>query len=1695
MAKIGCLLTCLIACLFCHSQDLSNKGKDFWITYPAHVDAATSLMGVYITSDQAATGAVQVGGGNIPFTITANTVKTIFIGSGGDAPNTAVYLSQSDGIATNAGIHVTSNRPVVVYAHIIKQARSGASLLLPSTVWGKEYIVPSHGSAGQSGANSGVGIITVVAKDTNTVVEIDPKVASLSGRPAGIPYSILLSKPGDVYQVQYQKDADISGTKVRSIATGNSTCKPIGVFSSTTWSAFDCIAASGGDNLYQQLFPVRAFGKIFITAPFYNRNTDILRVFVADPTTVVKRTENGATTTLSGLQNNSFYEFKTNLPNKIEANKPISVVQYITSQSCYNVNVFADPEMVILSPLEQTINNITVFSAHQKFVPPGQSNVNQCYLNIIIKTGAAASFKINGAKPTGNFVSIPGTGYSYLQEDVSALSATNPVQTLIADSSFSAIAYGYGNVESYGYNAGTNVRDLYQYITIKNQNATINYPATCVNTPFQFGIVLPYLPTKLTWQFYGQFPDVTINNPAPDSSFVLDGKNLYRFKLGNSFSYNVIGSFPVSVTATNPSSDGCNGEQQIDYDLQVYEKPKAFFTWTHSGCVSDPVVFHDSSNGLGANVNRWHWEFGDNTSDSIKNPTKKYNAGGSFTVKESIITDVGCLADTTATINVSVQPVANFNIVTPYCAGSTISFTDASTITPGTIKKWYWDFGNGSKDTVTTNAPRSAVYKSGTYTASLVVESSTGCKSVLVAKTFTVNDLPVPDFKLPQVVCLPAGPATFTNQSTIANGTVNIMTYKWDFGDGASDIAINPVHIYKTAGPFTIKLTATSSAGCSKDSSKIFSNIFAQPVADFNASPGVCIGQSSVFSDASSISNQTIIKYGWNLANGVIDSTKNITTLYTIPATYQVKHWVVSDKGCFSDTVTKAHVVNPLPTAQFTITGSACENKQITFVDQSIPNAGTITRWQWNMGDGITRDVTTGSTFQYSYNTGGNKVIKLVATSKAGCVSDTLTKTVQVNAVPFPEFGIPEVCLSDAFAQFTDSSSIADGSEAQFTYLWNFGDANANASNPNTSILKNSRHKYTAAGVYTVSLSVTSKDGCNAVIAKTVTVNGDKPKADFDVMNVRLACSNAPVSIINRSTVNFGNITKTEIYWEWPSRVELTVDDEPQVNEIYDHLYQSFQTPASRTFSIRFLAYSGGVCVNEIIKTVTVNAVPEVIFTQVPGFCPNASSRQITQVSTLGNLPGTGNFSGTGISATGLFNPAVAGIGSHPIEYIFISNGGCTDTGKQTITVWPAPTAAFTVDPPICVNTSINFNEASLAGFGKIISWNWDYGNGSSETRRDSILFQKIYTNTGTYTVQLQVATDSGCVSNVVSKPITINPIPVVDFDVPSICVNAPATFTDRSTIADGSQNQFAYKWDFGIPGAISTVKNPVFMYTAAAPYKVSLQVTSKDGCVNSLTKPITDINPQPLASFTFSPAQVCLGQTIDFMDMSNALNQTILAWHWDFDDSVALNRNPSHTYTTEGTKNISLYYTTSKGCTSDTLIKQVVVNPIPVVDAGPDQFVLEGGYKTLLATAGGSSAYSYRWTPATWLNNTAVLQPITTPGADITYTLTVTGAGGCAASDIVFVKFVNLPVIPNAFSPNGDGINDTWGIKYLDSYPGSTISVFDRYGRQVYAGNGSSRLWDGYTNGKPLPLGVYYYIIDIKNGKPALTGSLTIIR
>ena len=1452
------------------AQDFSNKGKDFWLAYPGHIDGNSSRMALYISSTVNTSGVVELpGGATISFTVTANQATVVQI-----SPATYNIINpQSEGTFAARGIHITSVHPIVVYAHILNQARSGSTLILPTNTLGREYIATSYKSStpsnpppGVSNGSSAGSQFTVVGVEDNTTVEITPSVADAGGvRFANTPFTIVLNK-GDVYQYRSTYNNDITGTKIRTLSSSTSSCKPIAVFSGSSWTALDCNNASGGDNLFLQLMPKSAWGKTYVTAPFADRQYDIFRVIVDDPTTVVTR--NGVVLSQATLQGGTYYQFTSSSANVITSDKPVMVIQYMISQTCdtrNNNNTGAnapfpgDPEMIIINPIEQTLNDVTVVSARANLTPPN-TNITKHFFTIIMKTDALNSLRIDGAPFTGNVTSIGTSGYSYVHENVTASTTTNPSHRITADSGFIALAYGMGAVESYGYNAGTNIIDLYQYITLQNQYATVNFPATCVGTPFRFSITLPYQPVKIRWDFNNAAnlsPNTLVQIDPPvgqsvvpaDNTFVRDGKTLYEYKLPTDYAFSTPGTYPIKVLVNNPTPDGCSGDQEINYDVVVYPKPVVDWTVTSNGCLTEAAQFNDATNAGGRTINSWLWEFGDATTSNIKNPTKTYTTPGTYNVKLTTITDIGCVADNIKPFSITAPPIAGFQIDSPRCEGASIAFTDNSFVSAGAIVKWHWVFGNGNTVINSNNAAITQNYPAGTYTTTLIVENLSGC-----------------------------------------------------------------------------------------------------------------------------------------------------------------------------------------------------------------------------------------------------------------LVSDTDMQTIVVHHNPVANFITPEVCLNDSYAQFTDSSHIADNTQASFTYAWNFGDPNATVSNPNTSNLKDPTHQYTALGSYTAQVKVTSNNGCVDSVSKTFTVNGSFPIADFDVLNATFLCSNREVVIQNKSTVTPGNITKVEIYWDYLNNPSVKeTDDVPFFDKTYSHLYPDFQQPLTKTFRVRFVAYSGGSCTGEYFEDITINASPKTEFITIPGICLEAAPRQITQASEIGGVPKAQDvFSSTtpGLSSTGLFDPSIAGAGTYTIQYLYISPQGCRDSSTKTITVWPSPVAKFGISDPACEKSALTFSDSSVANVGNITLWNWNFGDGNSTPKNSATPFSYTYNTTNTYTISLIVNTDSGCISLPATKNLKVNYLPKVGFSIPSICLpDGRGTFNDLSTIDDGTESLFSYLWNFGDPSNPnpSTLKNPMHQYSALGPYDVKLKVTSSEGCVDSLTQTIGTIYPPPIADFTVNPGEVCIGETFSFTDLSQPTGgnaEVITDWYWNFGDgsTPSLINNPSHTYTEDSTYQVSLYVLNNRGCVSDTMVKNITVHPYPVINTGPDVFVLSDGFIVLNPTVIGTNL-SYQWSPGDYLDNISIRNPKFTPGVDQIYQLTVTGSGGCISKGELSVKVLKSPVVPNAFTPNKDGINDTWNILYLDSYPGCTVEVFDRYGRRMFSSQGYDKPWNGTLNGKEIPVGVYYYIINPKNGRKPISGSLTILK
>lgn len=302
-----------------------------------------------------------------------------------------------------------------------------------------------------------------------------------------------------------------------------------------------------------------------------------------------------------------------------------------------------------------------------------------------------------------------------------------------------------------------------------------------------------------------------------------------------------------------------------------------------------------------------------------------------------------------------------------------------------------------------------------------------------------------------------------------------------------------------------------------------------------------------------------------------------------------------------------------------------------------------------------------------------------------GCVSATSFSNVVffkvLKPLPVVDFELPAICLKDGTALFKNKAIIED--DADLTYLWDFGDAdNSTSNNPNHSSEKDGSHKYIRIGHYTITLTVYKEGSCPTVLAKEFTVNGSIPKADFSLQNT-LLCSGAAMVFEDQASVDFGEITRIEWYFDAlnaPGLVET--EDHPQKRgelpaRLYRHTYPVFRSPAVKPVNVRMVVYSGTSCVDELTKTIHLNAIPEVRFDAIPPICQDAAPVQLTQGKEIwGVVSGSGKYSGSGVTEAGVFSPSIAGVGSHILSYNYVSDNGCLSASKtQIITVLPKPFA------------------------------------------------------------------------------------------------------------------------------------------------------------------------------------------------------------------------------------------------------------------------------------------------------------------------------------------------------------------------------------------------------------------------------------
>jgi len=891
-------------------------------------------------------------------------------------------------------------------------------------------------------------------------------------------------------------------------------------------------------------------------------------------------------------------------------------------------------------------------------------------------------------------------------------------------------------------------------------------------------------------------------------------------------------TYQVQVT----NAGGCKDTDAVV--VTVNPLPVAVFVNSGPVCQGGTINFTDQSNVSTGSITQWQWNMGGSAGSSTsQNPSSTYNVPGNSTVVLHVVSNEGCTDSVTQNITVHPNPLADAGDDMEICVGEntslsasgggsylwspggmttsniaispistqvyTVTVTDgngcidddaASVIVhalPEAAAGPDMDVCKGNSTTLIGAGGSSYVWLPGNLTtASITVNpaftttyymqatSQYGCIDYDTA-IVTVNPLPQATFANTAPVCQ-GNAVSFTDNSSVPAGSID--SWNWNFGNAATSTIQNPSAVYNASGPFTVQLIVTTDAGC-LDTITNNINIWALPPASAGIDDEICDGENA------SLTASGGTQYLWNpggMTTASITINPNTTTTYSVTVT--------DANGCSAQDAA-AVLVNPLPVPILSA------NQSICFGDNTTLNCAGGATYDWTPGNltGSSITISPASTTTYT----------VLVTTGAGCQA-TDQVTVTVNPLPVASFqNSGNVCQYNAIS-FNDQSSVTTGYIA--VWNWNFGDGGT-ATNSDPS------NFYSAYGDFNVALTVTTDQGCIDQQTIPVTVY-EKPTAMISAPDV---CDGNPVMFNNTSSIS--DASSLSYAWDLGDANNST-----SANPV--HSYSGWGH-----YNVTMIVSSVHSCLDTMQILANVNPLPVAVIS-VESVCEGIPA-EFNDGSTVaeGQVSGWNwNFGDGSASNLQHVGHPFGEYGNYMVTLDVVTNHGCPDHTDFNLRIKPNPEPNFTSIND-CVGKPTPFSDLSTIPTGNIISWHWDFGDGTSEENQNPIHF---YPYSGYYDVTLTETSDSGCVYTYRRD------------DAVNVFAGPSADFTSNAELADDNYpfvqfyNQTPttgqFFWSFG-DGDTSVYFAPNHLYDSVGTYEVQLITIDNNGCVDTTLKMI-EIKP-----------------------------------------------------------------------------------------------------------------------------------------------------------------------------------------------------------------------------------------------------------
>lgn len=671
--------------------------------------------------------------------------------------------------------------------------------------------------------------------------------------------------------------------------------------------------------------------------------------------------------------------------------------------------------------------------------------------------------------------------------------------------------------------------------------------------------------------------------------------------------------------------------------------------------------------------------------------------------KATVTDSKGCTDTDSMTVKVNPVPEARFGFPET-CQGNVLQIRDSSTIANDSIvfRKWYFF----QTDTLGVNVWDFDMAGLLQSSVKLEVKSSGGCTDS-IRRTVHLNPLPKAAFTTFDVC---AGDSlSAVNISVVSTGQIQEMS--WNTGDGTSYVSKDLRHLYATADTFDVLLSVGTDKNC-YDTSVRTVIIHPKPDANFTVSDK-CLGDSLNCLNSSAISGDSIIRYEWTCASFASGEYSPAFLLLKDTA-YAIHLMVASDFGC-RDTAVKTAYIHPNPKAAFNVK-NVCELEASKITDQSSLSKGTISAWEYQLSDGNAYNL---KDFAHTFNTGDTFDIRQTITSDKTC-SDTFLGRTIVYPKLTADFNPYDICVSDSIRLIDKTTFINTGISA---WKWK-------VSPSDSSFLQNLTYKFSKWGVYTVSLKVTSMEGCVYDTQKTIVVY-PLPLVDFSDTN---KCVDNAFDFSSVLSIPSGTISK--VYWNFGDQFSST-DPNP-----------SHSFPAAGNYPVKLIAESDFGC-----KDSTEHLISSYPPVKVDFAWKDVCLGDVMLFKDLCYVPNssikTYNWDFDDGTSGAIKDPShiYKTDGSYNVKLKIITGYNCSYDSSHTVLVHPVPKALFSTDPEeaTIVDPTIVISDLSS---GADSVW-YDLGDGTMSSVRNLV---KSYPDSGVFYIRQTTMNKHLCVDSFIKK-------------------------------------------------------------------------------------------------------------------------------------------------------------------------------------------------------------------------------------------------------------------------------------------------------------------------------------------------------